>query len=374
MNSIKNILVTGGAGFIGSHLCDLLLEKGYKVRVLDNLDSQIHPNRKLPDYFNQNSEFVLGDVTKSSDWNKALINIDAVVHFASAVGVGQSMYQVEKYVKVNCLGTALLLDYLANNNHRIKKIIVAASMSSYGEGSYKCSKCGIVRPGLRNEKLLESGDFNNYCPNCNSVVSPIPTKETSNQESNSIYAITKKNQEEMVITFGKAYKIPSVALRFFNVYGPRQSLSNPYNGVAAIFLSRIKNVKKPVINEDGTMTRDFIHVLDVAAACISSLEKSSGDYHSFNVGTGKPITISEVAKILAKLLKSNITPEITNKVRKLDVRHCYADLTKIKSLLNWSPKISLEKGFKELIAWSQNEIAVDKVDFALSELSKRGLR
>lgn len=374
MSQIKNILVTGGAGFIGSHLVDSLLATGYRVRVLDNLDRQIHPTGRLPGYFNPKAEFILGDVTRMADWINALKNIDAVVHFASAVGVGQSMYQIEKYVRVNSLGTALLLDYLANNSHSLKKILVAASMSSYGEGLYKCDNCGLVRPGLRDEKTLKSGDFNNYCPNCSSVISPVPTPETANQESNSIYAITKKNQEEMVLTFGKAYRLPAIAMRFFNVYGPRQSLSNPYNGVAAIFLSRIKNNVPPVINEDGTMTRDFVHVYDVASACIAGLERSTGDYHSFNVGTGKPVSISDVAILLAKLLNSGIVPEITGKVRKLDVRHCYADLAKIKKLLGWTPKMTLRQGFKELIDWGKDEIAVDKVDYALAELDKRGLR
>jgi len=370
----KNILVSGGAGFIGSHLVDNLISKGYKITVLDNLDRQIHPEGQLPGYFNPKAKFLRGDVTKREDWLKALKGIDAVFHFASAVGVGQSMYQIEKYVKVNCLGTALLLDILANAKHSVKKMIVAASMSSYGEGSYKCDTCGVVRPGLRPQSQLNKRDWQNYCPNCSRLVLPIPTNEESNQQSNSVYAISKKNQEEMLLTVGKAYQIPSVALRFFNVYGPRQSLSNPYNGVAAIFLSRIKNNKPPIINEDGLMTRDFIHIKDVVSACITSLEESDGDYHAFNVGSGSPITILRVAEILAKLLKSNIKPVISAKVRKLDVRHCYADISKIKRLLNWTPKVKIEQGFKDLIDWGKDEQAIDKVDYALSELEKRGLR
>ena len=373
-NRYKHILITGGAGFIGSHLLDALIDGGYKVRVLDNLDRQIHPERKLPEYFNPKAEFQLGDVTRKESWLRALAGIDAVYHFASAVGVGQSMYEIEKYVKVNCLGTALLLDILANTEHSIKKIIVAASMSSYGEGSYRCKKCGVVRPGLRPQTQLVNKDWQNYCPNCNSKLSPIATNEEAKQQSNSVYAITKKNQEEMVLTIGKAYQIPSVALRFFNVYGPRQSLSNPYNGVAAIFLSRIKNNKPPVINEDGLMTRDFIHIKDVVSACFASLNKSGGDYQSFNVGTGVPVTILEVAKILAKLINSQVLPEVSGKARKLDVRHCYADLTKIKKLLNWTPEINLASGFKDLIEWGRRQKAVDKVDYALSQLAKRGLR
>jgi len=284
------------------------------------------------------------------------------------------MYEIEKYVKVNSLGTGLFLDYLANNKHGIKKMIVAASMSSYGEGSYNCKKCGLVQPQLRSQSLLEKGDFNNYCDNCGSRLTPVPTVEDVKQNSNSVYAISKKNQEEMVLTVGKAYKIPSVALRFFNVYGPRQSLSNPYNGVAAIFLSRLKNGRPPVINEDGTMTRDFVHINDVVSACISAMEKSGGDFHSLNVGSGSPISILDVAKLLNELLGKDIKPDVTGKIRKLDVRHCYADLTKIKKLLDWQPKVKLREGLKEIIDWSKNEKAEDLVEFALSELEKRGLR
>ncbi|OGG06415.1 hypothetical protein A3D05_04520 [Candidatus Gottesmanbacteria bacterium RIFCSPHIGHO2_02_FULL_40_24] len=374
MPKYNNILVTGGAGFIGSHLVDALITKGFKVRVLDNLDKQIHPSGKLPAYFNRKAQFIKGDVVKTEDWRKALNKIDCVFHFASAVGVGQSMYEIEKYVRVNCLGTALFLDMLANKSHGVRKIIVAASMSSYGEGSYICSKCGIVRPDLRPQSQLKKRDWQVYCPECGIWVTPVPTKEEAKQNSNSIYAITKKNQEDMILTTGKTYGIPSVALRFFNVYGPRQSLSNPYNGVAAIFLSRIKNNKPPVINEDGFQTRDFIHITDVVSACIAAMEKSSGDYEVFNVGSGKPVTILEVAGVISRLLKSSIKPDITGKARKLDVRHCYADLKKIKKLLGWSPKIKLLEGFAGLIEWGKYEKARDKVDYALGELEKRGLR
>lgn len=374
MNKYKKILVTGGAGFIGSHLVDGLIARGYKVRVMDNLYKQIHPNRTLPVYFNRKAEFVKGDITKRSDWEKALIDIDAVFHMAAAVGVGQSMYEIEHYVKVNSLGTAIFLDLLANSKHSVKKIVVAASMSSYGEGMYKCSKCSLVKPPLRSDAQLEKKDFNVYCPNCQKIVTPVPTDEEAKQNSNSIYAIGKKEQEEMVLNIGKAYDIPAVAMRYFNVYGERQSLSNPYNGVAAIFISRIKNNHPPLINEDGQQSRDFIHVKDVARANIIALENSNADYQVFNVGMGKPISIKKVAEILVKLLKSQVRPKITYKVRKLDVRHCYADIRKIKKLLGWQPEIDFIDGVKDVIKWSLNEAAVDYVDAAMKELEKRGLR
>ena len=374
MNKYKKILVTGGAGFIGSHLVDTLIERGYQVRVLDNLYRQIHPNGRLPSYFNRKAEFIRGDVTKRADWLRALHEIDVVFHFAAAVGVGQSMYQIGHYVKVNSLGTAIFFDILANTKHTVKKMVVAASMSSYGEGTYKCQKCGLMRPPLRGENQLKEKDFDVHCSNCGKVVIPVPTDEESKQSSNSIYAIGKKEQEEMVLNIGKAYNIPSVAMRYFNVYGERQSLSNPYNGVAAIFISRIKNNKSPLINEDGLQTRDFIHIKDVTYANIAALENSQADYQVFNVGSGKPVGIKKVAEILIKLLKSNVKPMITYQVRKLDVRHCYADIGKIKKFLGWQPQVDFIDGLKSVIKWSLSEKAMDYVDVAMKELEKRGLR
>ncbi|MBI3954817.1 GDP-mannose 4,6-dehydratase, partial [Candidatus Gottesmanbacteria bacterium] len=366
--------VTGGAGFIGSHLVDSLIENGYKVRVLDNLFRQIHPTGRLPQYFNSKAEFIKGDVTVKHDWMKALEGIDAIYHFAAAVGVGQSMYEIEHYVKVNSLGTALMLDILANSKHKIKKMIIAASMSSYGEGSYRCKTHGIVRPPLRSQAKLEKRDFQVYCPICNSIVDPVSTMEDVKQNSNSIYAIGKKDQEEMVMNIGVAYNIPSVALRYFNVYGPRQSLSNPYNGVVAIFMSRIKNGKPPIFNEDGLQTRDFIHIKDLTKVNILALEKDLANYQTFNVGSGIPISIKKVAEILIKLYGGNLTPEISYKIRKLDVRHCFADIGKMKKLLDFQPQIELKEGLREVIKWSEKEEAVDKLEFAMKELEKRGLR
>lgn len=370
----KKILVTGGAGFIGSHLVDGLIAKGYTVRVMDNLFEQIHPTKKLPEYFNKKAEFFNGDVTVKDDWRKALEGVDAVYHLASAVGVGQSMYEIEHYVKVNSLGTALFLDILANEKHTVKKIIVAASMSSYGEGTYEFSGKGLFQPPLRNQSDLEKGDFNVYYPGTKIVGQPRPTGEDVKQNSNSIYAIGKKNQEEMVLVFGKAYGIPSVAVRYFNVYGPRQSLSNPYNGVVAIFQSRIKNGKPPIINEDGTQTRDFVSVYDVTSANIAVLENKNANYEVFNVGSGTPLPIKEVAEILIRLNGKQMSPEITGKIRKLDVKHCYADISKIQKLLGWKPQVVFEKGLTEVLKWSEGEKAEDKLDFALSQLEKRGLR
>jgi len=369
----KRVLVTGGAGFIGSFIVDELVKKGHAVRIFDNLTEQVHKNSQKPGYLNKEGEFIKGDVKKIDELRKAIQDIDVIFHEAAAVGVGQSMYEIEEYVGSNIMGTANLLHLLANTEHDVKKVLVAASMSSYGEGSYKCDECGDVYPELRTEKQMQTGEWELKCPKCGKTAKPVPTPETKKQDCNSIYAITKKNQEEMVLNVGKAYGIPSVALRYFNVYGPRQSLSNPYTGVAAIFMSRIKNKKQPVVYEDGLQTRDFISVRDIADANIAAMESSSADYETFNVGTQRPISIKQVAEILAKLYKEDIKTNITNKFRKGDVRHCISDISRIKSKLGWKPKISFEQGMKELIEWSKDQEAEDKFEKAAEELKQRGL-
>ncbi len=368
----NKILVTGGAGFIGSFLVDKLIEEGHFVRILDNLDQQVHQG-KMPDYINKKAEFIKGDVRNTADLKKAFEGIEIVFHEAAAVGVGQSMYQIKQYVDTNSLGTANLLDFIVNKNNNIKKIIVAASMSSYGEGVYECSSCGRVKPALRTEEQMKREEWELKCPKCRKILKPVPIKEEDQQNCNSIYAITKKDQEDMVLNIGKSYGIPAVALRYFNVYGPRQSLSNPYTGVAAIFMSRIKNNNKPVIYEDGLQTRDFISVHDIVEANILAMNHSNANYEVFNVGTGKPISIKKIAEILARLYGKDITPEITNKFRKGDVRHCFADISKIKNKLGWEPKISFEQGMKELIGWSRNVKAEDKFEKAAQELKDKGL-
>lgn len=371
----KHILITGGAGFIGSHLTDYFIEKGYKVRILDNLHPQIHPNGKPPAYLNARAEFFKGDVTNRADWLRALDKIDAVVHFAAAVGVGQSMYEVERYVKVNCLGTAILTDIIANEKHTVKKMLVAASMSSFGEGEYKCPQCQHVeQPDLRQSANMNEGIWEPLCSKCGKQLKAVPTAENALRKSPSVYAITKKTQEDLILAIGKAYRIPAVSLRFFNAFGTRQSLSNPYNGVAAIFLSRVKNGKPPIINEDGFQTRDFVHIKDIVRACEMTLENDRADYESFNVGSGMPTTIQEVAAVVLKMCKSNLKPEITGKFRGFDVRHCFADIRKLKNYVGWQPTISFAEGMLDVFEWSKNETAIDKVDQAMNELEKRGLR
>ncbi len=371
----KHILITGGAGFIGSHLTDYLINIGYQVRIMDNLHPQIHPTGKPPVYLNSNAKLFKGDVTNRKDWLCALKNIDAVVHFGAAVGVGQSMYQIERYVKDNCLGSAIFLDILANEKHTVKKMLIAASMSSFGEGIYRCPKCGLIQqPDLRQSKDMQKGVWEPLCKNCHIQLVAIPTDESARLQSPSIYAITKKCQEELFISIGKAYRIPAVSLRFFNAYGPRQSLSNPYNGVAAIFLSRIKNNKPPIINEDGNQTRDFVYIDDIVKACELTLVNDKANYEVFNVGSGVPTTINEVAQVILELNNSKLKPEITGKFRSFDVRHCYADINKLKKYVGWKPNIDFKQGTKNVFEWSKKETATDLVEKAMQELENRGLR
>lgn len=369
---MKRILITGGAGFIGSFLTDELIKNGYTVRILDNLEPQVHEKKK-PAYLNPKAEFIKGDVNNYKDFKKALVGIDVVYHLAASVGVGQSNYDIKKYSDANIGGMANLWDIIINEKLAIKKVIMTASMTSYGEGDCKCVKCGIVQPALRPDTQMKKKDWNLYCPNCNRVVVPVATKERSQFNNNSIYALSKNVQESMMMLLGKMYKIPVVSLRCFNVYGPRQSLSNPYTGVSAIFISRLKNDNQPVVYEDGLQSRDFISVHDVVDALILVMKNKKADYEIFNMGSGKPTPIKEIAQTLAKLLKKNIEPKVNGGFRINDIRHCFADVSKIKKLLNWKPKVTLEQGLKELIVWSENEKAIDTFEKAEKELKQKKL-
>lgn len=369
---MKTCLVIGGAGFIGSFLVDKLVKKGYTVRIYDNLEPQVHLGSKVPEYLNKDAEFIKGDVRNYEHLKKAIAGVDVVFHQAAMVGVGQSQYQIKRYVDVNIGGTANLLDIIANEKTRVSKIIVAASMSSYGEGQYECESCGEVSPPLRSEAQMECQDWELYCPSCQTPLRPLPTTEEKRLECNSIYAITKKTQEEMVLNTGATYNIPAVALRYFNTYGPRQSLSNPYTGVAAIFLSRIKHDHPPVIFEDGFQTRDFVSVHDIVRANILAMEQESFA-GSCNIGTGQARTILEIAETLISLYGKKILPERTNAFRKGDIRHCVADVSKAKRLIGYEPQIRFEDGMRELIQWSETAESHDKFEEARQELQKRGL-
>jgi len=366
------ILVTGGCGFFGSHLVDRLVEDGHNVRVYDILEPQVHGNKK-PDYLHKGAEYIYADIRDREKLKKALKGIEIVFHEASQVGVGQSMYQIEKYVSHNSYGTAVLLELLINSKDKIKKLIVASSMSIYGEGAYKCKSCGEVYPHLREEKQLKAKDWKMKCPYCLKPAIDMPTPEAKPLFPTSVYATSKRCQEEMCLEVGLAYKIPTVALRYFNIYGPRQSLNNPYTGVCAIFLSRIKNGNQPLIFEDGLQSRDFIYVSDVVEANILAMKKKQADYNFFNVGTGKPHSILEIAQKISQLYGKSIAPLVLNKYRSGDIRHCYADINKVSMKLGFSPKVGFEEGMKILFKWSQGQEALDLTRVAQGELKKRGL-
>jgi dTDP-L-rhamnose 4-epimerase len=365
------ILITGGAGFIGSHIADALIKQGHSVRLYDNLTPQVHA--QIPEYLNKEAEFIEGDIRDRDALAKAIKDMEVIFHKAAAVGVAQSMYQIHKYTDVNALGTANLLDILANEKHRVQKLIVAASMSEYGEGAYRCEDCGVVYPKQRKVESLQQRQWEMSCPNCSKPARPIATNESKPLQPTSIYAISKQIQEQMCLCVGEAYNIPVVALRYFNVYGTRQSLNNPYTGVMAIFSSRILNNNPPLIFEDGLQTRDFVHVSDIVQANILSMNSDKANGQIFNVGTGQAVTILEIAELLLEAMQSDLKPEIVNKFRVGDIRHCFADISKIRETLGFEPKVSLNDGIKELVDWVKEQAAVDEFEKASRELQDRRL-
>ena len=368
-----NVLVTGGAGFIGSHLVDGLVERGHRVRVLDALVSQVHGENAAPAYVNAAAEFIQADICDREAVNAALEGIDVVFHEAAEVGVGQSMYEIERYVRANDLGTAVLLEAILARKSQIKKLVVASSMSIYGEGAYTCETCGSVAPQLRSSAQLLERRWEVECPTCGKHLSPALTTEEKPLFPTSVYAVTKQDQEQFVLAVGRSYGIPSVALRYFNVYGTRQALSNPYTGVCAIFSARLLNGNRPLIFEDGEQTRDFVHVSDIVQANLRALETNAADYQAINVGTGVATSISTVSRLLADGLNLDLEPEIVAKYREGDIRHCVADISKAKSLLGYEPQVTLERGIPELLSWVSAQAAKDQVDSATAELESRQL-
>jgi len=373
--SIRTLLVTGGAGYIGSHLVDALVAREYRVTVLDNLEPQVHRSGAWPSYANPGAEYVRGDVRDRAMFEPLVLAADAVVHFGAAVSVGQSMYQIDRYVDVNTRGTALLLDILVNAKHHVRKVIVASSIGVYGEGAYRCEAHGVIAPPIRPESQLAARDWEQRCPVCRAHVLSIPTPEDKPLYRDNIYSMTKYHQEEMVLLIGKTYGIPAVAPRFFNVYGPRQSLSNPYAGVAAIWLSRLLNGKQPVVFEDGGQLRDFVSIHDVVDCLVLMLENDGADFLPVNIGSGQEVQILEIARLLKSLVKSDIEPLVTETGRRFDIRHNTADITRATTTLGFRPRVPLDQGFAELIEWAHTtpDVAEDFFDRALDELSEKGL-
>jgi dTDP-L-rhamnose 4-epimerase len=373
---MKNILITGGAGFIGSRLCEKLYDKGYNVTILDNLSDQIHGTTEssLFKKIKGKCTFIKGDVRNKDDWQVALEDQDVVVHLAAETGTGQSMYEVEKYNDVNIMGTAHLLEILANSTHSVKKMIIASSRAIYGEGKYICELHGNQYPLQRKEKDMEKGEFNPKCDICNSELNLVATDENSKIQPSSIYGINKQQQEQMIMLMGVSLGIPSVAFRYQNVYGPGQSLSNPYTGILSIFSTRILNGNNLDIYEDGLESRDFVYIDDVVDATILGIEREEASGHVFNVGSGIATTVKEVAESLKKFYDSDISISISGKYRLGDIRHNYADLKKAKTILGFTPKYNFLKGIAEFVNWVKTqEVMEDKYDESVQELKDKGL-
>lgn len=366
------ILITGGAGFIGSHLADELLAHGYRVRALDNLASQVHGlDGGRPGYLDPEVELVVGDVRNPDSLRRALKGVYAVFHFAAMVGVGQSMYEIAEYTKVNNTGTAYLMEALVKSP--VNRLVVSSSMSIYGEGLY-CDPGGKICNGVeRKLKQLRAGDWE-LRNGSGEILIPMPTPESKAPSLASVYALSKYDQEKMCMLVGQAYNIPTVALRLFNVYGPRQALSNPYTGVLAIFASRLLNANPPLIFEDGYQQRDFVNVKDVALGCRLALESPDAPGEVFNIGSGRRYSIREITERISRVLgREEVQPCITGKYRAGDIRHCFADITRARDILGYEPSVSLEDGLDELADWLQGQIAFDNVAKAASELAQRGL-
>ncbi len=362
------ILITGGAGFIGSHLANTLVERGYTVRVLDALKPQVHgADADWPSYLHPGIDRHNADIRDRDALRKALVGITHVYHFAAAVGVGQSMYEIEHYTDVNNRGTAILLEELMKQP--VQRLVVASSMSVYGEGLYRAKgETREPRPRAREQLSRAEWDLREG----DEVLEPMPTPETKHTAPSSVYALSKLDQEQLCLMFGAAYQIPTVALRFFNVYGPHQSLSNPYTGVLAIFASRILNGNAPLIFEDGLQRRDFVSVWDIAQACRLALTtEATGEV--FNIGSGEPRSVLDVARSISGALSASVDPVVTAKYRIGDIRHCFADIEKARRLLKYEPRVKFEEGLLELSEWLAQTSAADNFLHAASELDRRGL-
>jgi dTDP-L-rhamnose 4-epimerase len=378
---MKKVLITGGAGFIGSNLALKLASDGYKVVVLDNLSPQIHGKDVGKSYtygLIKNTEgikFIKGSVTNSVDWDKALKDVNVVVHLAAETGTGQSMYEVEKYTNVNIGGTAILLDKLVNNkNLKVKKLIVASSRAIYGEGKYKCEIDGIVYPESRIEKDMKAGDFSVKCPICGKSVTMLPTDEESKSHPESVYGYTKKVQEEMSILVGKSIGLPVLAFRFQNVYGPGQSLKNPYTGILSIFSTQIKNGNDINIFEDGKESRDFVYIDDITNALLLGIKKGGAGTGVYNVGSDEETDVLTIANTLKEKYGSSIGIGVTGNFRLGDIRANIADLSRTKRDLGYEPRTDFKQGISNFVDWVENqEIEIDNYDKSIGEMKAKGL-
>ena len=367
----STVLITGGAGFIGAHLAAELLRAGESIRLLDSLLPQVHGDGGRPDYLPADAELMVGDVRDPETVVRALRGVDRVVHLAARVGVGQSAYEIAEYTSVNTVGTGVLLQALLD--HPVERLVVASSMSVYGEGLYVDPAGDPVPATERTRAALEVGSWDPVGP-AGEILTPVPTSETKPPSLSSVYALTKFDQERLCLLFGDAYQVPTVALRFFNVYGPYQALSNPYTGVLAIFASRLLNGRPPMIFEDGGQRRDFVSVHDVARAATLALSVDTATGRVVNVGSGHSVSVTEIADRLGRILgKESLTAEVTGRFRVGDIRHCFADVSLTAEVLGYRAEVDLDQGMTELAGWLEGQVALDQVDAATSELRARGL-
>ena len=375
---MQKILITGGAGFIGSRLALSLLAKGHQVRVLDNLAPQIHgEDPELSPLFRSikdKVEFVRGSVTNRDDLMRVLPGVDTVVHLAAETGTGQSMYAIQHYSDVNIGGTALLLDMIANEPFPVKKIVVASSRAVYGEGKYRCDEHGFIFPASRSAKDMEHGDFSVHCPVCGVAAQLVATDEETPVRPSSVYGVTKLTQEQMVLTVGRALGISAIAFRYQNVYGPGQSLSNPYTGILSIFSTRIRNKSSINIFEDGEESRDFVYIDDVVSATAKAVEYEPPIVDVFNVGAGVATDVMTIATTLQRLLGITVPTKVSGQFRVGDIRHNFADLTKVREVLGFEPSVSIDEGLSRFVDWVRSEqIQVDRYEQSLEELKSKGL-
>lgn len=374
-----NILITGGAGFIGSNLALHLIGLGHEVTVLDNLSPQIHgisPDETSPLYQSIKNQvrFVSGSVCDEAAWRQVLPGQDAIVHLAAETGTGQSMYEIKRYVDVNIGGTALMLDLLANGKYQVKKVLVASSRSIYGEGKYRSDELGIIYPGARNDEDMRAGRFEPLCPKTGAPLSLMATDEESKIHPSSVYGITKQNQEQMVMTVCSSLGIGATALRYQNVYGPGQSLSNPYTGILSIFSTRIKNGNGLSIFEDGKESRDFVFISDIVAATTLALTKAEADGEVFGIGAGVATDVLTVAHSLVHAYGVDVPIQVTGAYRLGDIRHNFADLSKSARLLGFKPEVGFEQGIKLFTEWvNLQAVQADAYEASITEMKQRGL-
>ena len=367
------VLVTGGAGFIGSHLVDELLARGERVRVLDSLDPLAHPGGEPPDHLNGEAELLVGDLRDRDAVDHALEGVDRVLHLGGTVGNGESMVNVRSAVDVNSGGTANLLEALLARRNRVRRAVVASSMVVYGEGAYRCALHGRVAGPARTLDQLRERRWEPLCSRCDTVLDPVPTSEDDALRPASVYGVTKRDQEELALLLGRAYSLETVALRYLNVYGPRQALGNPYTGVAAIFAARLLSGRRPRVFEDGGQIRDLVHVSDVVRATLSALDAPAAPGQAINIATGRRLTIAELAGLLGAALAPGLEPEITGEFRAGDIRHCFADTDRARELLGFDATVAFEQGMGELVEWVGRQTVDERGDEALLMLRERGL-